>query len=98
MSGIVNGVKAAGSTVLEGAKDLRGLIALSALTLAGLGSLAIAKTSVSEPVADNADKFILNETLKTSLAKSRQDNETLRRAKKLEQLVQNRSLPHDKFL
>ena len=95
---LAGSVRDVGKVAIEGAKDLRGIIALSALTLAGLGSLAVAKTTVSEPVADNADKFILNETIKTSLAKSRQDNEALRRAKKFEQLMKSRSLPHDKFI
>lgn len=80
------------------AKDVRGTIAIATLALSGLTALGIAKGQSPAAVADNSGKFILNETLKTSLAKSRQDNEVLRRAKKLEELTQGGRLPHDKFI
>lgn len=76
----------------------RGIIALSSLALASIGALGAAKALAPTAVADNSGKFILNETLKTSLAKARQDNEVLKRAKKLEESLIGRRLPHDQFI
>jgi hypothetical protein len=97
-SDVYNVATGAGKTAHEVLKKFRGVIVLSTLALASAGSLAVAKSLSPEAVADNSGKFLLNETLKTSLAKSRQDNEAIRRAKKLQELRATANLPHDKFV
>lgn len=87
-----------GSDVLGAIAKARGTIAIATLALAGLSSIGIAKMLSPSAVAENSDDFILNETLKTSLAKSRQDNEVLKRNKKLQSMQGVGRLPHDKFV
>ena len=78
--------------------NFRNALGLATIALAGISALGVAKSVSPSAVADNADGFILNETLKTSLAKSRQDNEVLKRQKKLQEYINNKRLPHDKFI
>ena len=78
--------------------SFRSAIGLATIALAGISAIGVAKAVSPSAVADNADGFILNETLKTSLAKSRQDNEVLKRQKKLQEYINNQRLPHDKFI
>lgn len=88
----------AGKLALESIAKMRGIIALATLSLAGISAIGGAKSMAPSAVADNAGGFVLNETLKTSLAKARQDNEALKRAKKLEESLIGRRLPHDQFI
>lgn len=98
MGAVYNETKSAARAGVEAIAKLRGVIGLSALVLAGLGAIGAAKAFSPSAVADNADDFVLNETLKTSLAKARQDNEIIRRQKKSAELASKKSLPHDKFV
>lgn len=101
MSGVKGAVDMAaqgGRVALDSVAKLRGIIALATLSLAGISAIGGAKSMSPSAVADNAGDFVINETLKTSLAKARQDNEALRRAKKLEASLIGRRLPHDKFI
>lgn len=88
----------AGKMALSAAESGRAYIGLAAIALAGLSMFGSAKMLSPEAVADEADEFLLNETLKTSLAKSRQDNEILRNSNKAKELRAVLRLPHDRFV
>lgn len=94
----VSGARTGAQDVWTATSKARGSVIIATLALAGLSALSIAKMISPTGVAENSDGFILNETLKTSLAKSRQDNEALKRAKKLESMRSGARLPHDKFV
>lgn len=98
VKGAVDMAAAGGKVALDSIAKLRGIFALATLSLAGIAAVGGAKSMSPSAVADNAGNFVLNETLKTSLAKARQDNEALKRAKKLEELSIGRRLPHDQFI